>query len=231
MAKQGTLFLNEVTNMGPNLQAKFLRLLDTRTFRPVGETKEIPIHTRIIAATNADVERAVKDGELRLDLYHRLNVITLVISPLRERAEDIPYLVAHFLRNSSRPKRFSDSAMEILSRYYWPGNIRELKHTVQRAVFFSGKEEVIEREHLGRSFSRNIEEIEAMCSEDYIVTSDGFFPSWEEIENRVMKQYIIGLLRETRGNQSLASRMSGLTRGTIRSRITDYNISGDIVLK
>jgi len=229
VAEHGTLFLNEVANMSLSLQAKFLRVLDTRTFRPIGEAKEIPINTRIIAATNADVEKIVKEGGLRNDLYHRLNAVTFTIPPLRNRIEDVPLLVDYFLKNLGNNRHFSLAAMGAMEAYPWLGNVRELKHAVERAIFYSGDKEVIEKECLGASFAKSNEEIQEIWKEVIEADpTDGSFPNWEEVQNRVMKKYLIALLKETKGNQALASRISKLSRGTIRERAQIYNIFGDI---
>lgn len=134
VAEDGTLFFNEVANMSLSLQAKFLRVLEKRTFRQVGGTKEMSINTRIIAATNANLELAVRRGELRSDLYHRLNTITFTVVPLRDRSDDIPELASHFLRQERVSRTFSPEAMAVMMGYHWPGNVRELKNADRKSV-------------------------------------------------------------------------------------------------
>ncbi|MBI1866623.1 MAG: sigma-54-dependent Fis family transcriptional regulator [Candidatus Staskawiczbacteria bacterium] len=234
VAKGGTLFLNEVANMPMTLQTKFLRVLDTTTFRPIGSTSEIPINTRIIAATNANVERAVRDGKLRDDLYHRLNAVTFAIPALRERKEDIPLLFNYFLGNLGNNHHFSSAAIEIMESYFWPGNVRELKLTVERAVFHSGEIEVIEKECLGLDLenNKNLEDGKKESEEisDEIIRIgpiNGLFPRWEEMKNELMKKYLTVLLRKTKGNQSSVARISGLRRQVIGERMVEFNISKD----
>ncbi len=139
MASGGTLFLDEVAEMPTDIQVKLLRSLETRTVRRLGGKKEIPVDIRVVAATNRDAQKALADGELREDLYYRLAVVELFIPPLRERVSDIPLLANEFLarfaaQNSKTITGFDDSAMEWIVSYPWPGNVRDLKNAVERAV-------------------------------------------------------------------------------------------------
>lgn len=136
-AEGGTIFLDEIGDMPLDIQVFVLRVLQERTIRAIGTDKERSVNVRIIAATNCDPLQAVKNGKLREDLYYRLNVIPIVVPPLRERRDDIPLLVAHFLKkhqDSSGLKEVSNEAMKILCGYDWHGNVRELEHTIQRAI-------------------------------------------------------------------------------------------------
>lgn len=142
VAHGGTLFLDEVEALKPELQVKLLRVLQERVIRRVGGRENIPVDVRIIAATNQDLEAAVRRGEFREDLYYRLNVVTLYLPELRERREDIPLLVEHFLqqyaRENNQPvRRFSTEAMRLLMSYSWPGNVRELQNAVEYALTMS----------------------------------------------------------------------------------------------
>jgi len=142
-ADQGTLFLDEIGEMTPSMQVKLLRALQERTVRRVGGNREEPVDVRIIAATNQALESRITAGEFREDLYYRINVIPIRLPPLRQRREDIPPLVEHFLRKFSEqmgwnePKRVSVDAMRVLESYQWPGNVRELENVVERAVALS----------------------------------------------------------------------------------------------
>ena len=147
-AQRGTLFLDEVTEMAPHLQVKLLRVLQDGEFERVGGLKTLMSNVRIIAATNRDPEQAIQEGDLRRDFYYRLNVIQLSLPSLRERPDDIPLLVEHFLRvhatKNSRPfKNATNSVMDILQGWSWPGNVRELENVIERAVVLS-KGEVID---------------------------------------------------------------------------------------
>jgi len=141
-ADSGTIFLDEIANASAALQAKFLRVLEDRQFEPVGSNKTITVDTRIILASNRNLEEEVKQGRFREDLYYRINVVTIDLPPLCERVGDIPLLAEHFLRlyctqHNKEKLGFSDEAMQYLERYAWPGNIRELENVIERAVLLS----------------------------------------------------------------------------------------------
>src|SRR6185503_6014856 len=138
-AEAGTLFLDEVCEMHPRLQAKFLRALQEREIERLGGSPPIPVDVRIIAATNRDLEKALAEGALREDMYYRLNVILLRVPPLRERMDDVPILAMHFLKKYAAREGVStsgvtDDAMNVLLSYAWPGNVRELENAIERAV-------------------------------------------------------------------------------------------------
>ncbi len=139
MANGGTLFLDELAEMNPDTQAKLLRVIETKTFRRLGGKGEINVDVRMLAATNKTIPRAIETGELRKDLYYRFSVIEIYLPPLRERKEDIPVLVNHFLYNFCQKhckpiKRFSEDSTEYLLNYNWPGNVRELRNVIERVV-------------------------------------------------------------------------------------------------
>ena len=141
-ADGGTLFLDEVAEMEPDIQVKFLRALEQRAFRRLGGKKEVQVDIRVVAATNKNVEEALRDGKLREDLYHRLAVIPIYLPPLRERGSDVRMLAEEFLRRFADEegkdiKGFSDGALEYIATYRWPGNVRELKNAIERAVILA----------------------------------------------------------------------------------------------
>lgn len=143
MADEGTLFLDEIGDLDPSMQVKILRALQERVFEPVGATKSVQVNVRVIAATNIDLEKAVKDGRFREDLYYRLNVIPIQIPALRERKTDIPVLLNHFLNQYNKNKTkvltgFSTDALKCLVNYTWPGNIRELENLIERLSILKG---------------------------------------------------------------------------------------------
>jgi len=143
LADGGTIFLDEIGTMSPSLQAKLLRVLQEREFEPLGAERSQRVDVRVIAATNRDIKRLVEDGRFLEDLFYRLNVIPLVLPPLRERREDIPVLVEHFLRKHAhrsgrKVEEIREEALARLNAYDWPGNVRELENTIERAVVLSG---------------------------------------------------------------------------------------------
>src|ERR1700757_1262572 len=147
VADQGTIFFDEIATISPETQAKLLRVIQEREFMRLGGTEQLKVDVRIVAASNIDLLSLVKEGRFREDLYHRLNVIHLHLSPLRERREDIPMLLAHFLERfcteNTKPLRmFTPSAMKLMMDYDWPGNVRELENVVERAVVLSTQERV-----------------------------------------------------------------------------------------
>jgi DNA-binding NtrC family response regulator len=147
MANGGTIFLDEIGEMSPKLQVKLLRVLQEQTFEPVGATQTVQVNVRIIAATNRDLEKDVEEGRFREDLFYRLNVIPLIIPPLRERIDDIPLLMAHFTEQFNKTKGrkisgFSGDAQAILLGYNWPGNVRELENLVERMAILNSEGEI-----------------------------------------------------------------------------------------
>jgi transcriptional regulator with GAF, ATPase, and Fis domain len=142
-AHTGTIFLDEVGDITPAVQVKLLRVLQEKRFERLGGTKSIEVDVRVIAATNQDLEELISDGSFREDLYYRLNVVPLSLPPLRERAGDIPRLVAHFLEKfEAGKKKITPEAMSLLIDYPWPGNIRELENTIERIVILSPSDKV-----------------------------------------------------------------------------------------
>src|SRR5438132_3450978 len=144
MANQGTLFLDEIAEIPPPIQVKLLRVLQEREFERVGGTKSVKIDVRLVAATNKDLEKAVTDREFRDDLYYRLQVIQILVPPLRDRKEDIPALTEHFLgkycrENGRKIKGIGRGTMEVLLKYPFPGNVRELENAIERAVVLADR--------------------------------------------------------------------------------------------
>ncbi|HPH25400.1 MAG TPA: sigma-54 dependent transcriptional regulator [Pseudomonadota bacterium] len=144
-AGTGTIFLDEVAELTPDLQAKLLRVLEARRFSRVGSSEPVAFKARVVAATHQDLEQRIADGRFREDLYYRLNVISLEVPALSERREDIPVLVAHFVSQFGRPLRFSKDAMQNLEQRSWPGNVRELRNTIERLALLCDTDEVTPR--------------------------------------------------------------------------------------
>jgi len=206
----GSLFLDEIGNIDLDLQKKFLRFVETRSFRRVGETKEQHIDTRIMLATNLDLQKAIQDGNLRSDLYYRISEFTVVIPPLRERPEDIIALANYFLDNLPRTGPqvgISKEAQTILSAYPWPGNIRELKAVVGKCALLTDSDMIQPDDLPAHMKARHYE-------------SPHKSKTLEDIE----KDHIINVLAETEGNQTRASEVLGINRKTLYKKIHRYKI-------
>jgi DNA-binding NtrC family response regulator len=210
MADGGTVFLDEIGDMSLGLQAKLLRVLQDYEFHRVGGTRLVRVSIRVIAATNKDLKEAVKSGSFREDLFFRLNVVTLTLPPLRERPEDIPQLAQFFLeryaRDAKKPQlRLTDDARDAISRYHWPGNIRELENAIARAVVLSPQES-IEPEYLALSVSDGLPSSDAGDTAGY---QD--LPYHESMEEH-SRQIILRALRRARGSQTKAAEHLKLQR-------------------
>jgi DNA-binding NtrC family response regulator len=218
MAEGGSIFLNEIGDMGPGLQSKLLRVLDEQTFCRVGGTVDIRVDVRIIAATNRDLEKAIQNGTFRADLFYRLNIFPLVIPPLRDRLDDVPVLAQHFLdlvcrRYGLPPSRISAEGLQRLQAYDWPGNVRELRNVIERACLVA-KDPTIQADHL--QFWRMGAEPSKQATID--------LPPGGVNLDRVEKDLIIQALARSRGNQSLAAGLLGITRYRLRSRLKKFGI-------
>ncbi len=216
LADGGTLFLDEIGDLRIDLQAKILRALQEREVDRVGGNKPVSVDVRVIAATNKDIERAVKEGAFREDLYYRLNVITLFIPPLRERKEDIPLLTGHFLKkfNTEADVRMDASALSVLTAYGWPGNVRELENVIERASVLK-RGLLITREELPEKLKK-----EKMGVEDLILNIPEQGISLEELE----KKLIIKALDKHKGNQTRAAEFLGITRPTLIYRMEKFSL-------
>ncbi len=207
-AGTGTIFLDEIGDMGPNLQTKLLRSLEERSFEPVGSTRSIPLGARIIASTNGDLAAMIRDKRFRLDLYYRLKGFAVTIPPLRERREDIEPLLATFLdlfRQRYRKPRvvISREAVRFLRTYPWPGNVRELKNAVESAVLLS-------------------EQDRPLLPQDFLLEGSMEAPLPELW--RQERDAIIEVLKRTGFNRSVASRELGMSRKTLYNKMKRYSI-------
>jgi two-component system response regulator HydG len=213
-AQGGTLFLDEIGDMPVDLQAKLLRALQEREIKPVGSTERRRINVRIIAATNRDLESAIRTGAFRQDLYFRLNVVQLKLPPLRDRKSDIPILVTAFLEkfsDSQAPVRtISEEAMRRLIAYDWPGNVRELENAIERAVAL-GSGPILHVADLPSSLQ--------YPTSERAPDKDEILPL-EELERRA----ILRTLRETSGDKLAAARMLGIGKTTLYRKLKQYHV-------
>jgi len=218
LADGGTLFLDEIADMSLNTQAKVLRVLQEQRFSPVGSGKTLHVDVRVIAATNKNLEKEIADGHFREDLYYRLNVIPLLIPPLRERTEDIPALSSHFVQEFSKsygkqPISFTKEAMACLCRYGWPGNIRELRNIIERLMIMSRKEEL--------DLADLPQQIRGGASVDLFL---GNFSSLREAREHFEKCYIEHQLKLNGGNITKTAESLKLERSNLHKKIKQYEI-------
>jgi DNA-binding NtrC family response regulator len=222
-ADQGTVFLDEIGEMAPTLQAKLLRVLEEKTFRRLGSTADVKVDVRVIAATNRDLEQQVRDGKFRDDLYYRLNVLRIAMPALRDRGRDVIMLANHYVRVFSQEFRkpvagISPDAESVLLAYGWPGNVRELRNMIERAVLLaeSGTLGVADFETLG---GRQLETPANAAP----LTAIQLPPQGLHLDD-VEKQLIALALDRTRGNQTKAAALLGLHRDQIRYRMEKYGL-------
>lgn len=217
MANNGTIFLDEIGDMPFNLQAKILRVIQEREFYRVGGSKTIKVDVRFIASTNKNLEQMVQEGKFREDLYYRLNVFTLHLPPLRERKEDIPALVDHFLKSSSQDVEITSTALQILMAYSWPGNVRELQNVIERAAVIC-EDGYIEPVHLPAHITGAFES--AMQNIPTLSVNKPLDERLAEIE----KSIIVEALRKTGGVQIRATELLGINQRSLWHRIKKHNI-------
>ncbi len=228
-ADGGTVFLDEITETTPAFQVKLLRALQEGEIRRVGSNQTLSVDVRVLTASNSDVEQEVEAGRFRKDLYYRLNAVSIVLPPLRERPEDILPLAKSFADRvySLNPTvRFSSEALELLERYSWPGNIRELENAVVRAVAMcDGTIRVRDLPERVRNYERGKATVD-LPAEDVLV-AETEWPPLGEVEGR----YVERMLRHTAGNKQAAARLLGVDRKTLDRMIKRHNLSGANVTK
>ena len=255
LANRGTLLLDEVSEIPPNLQAKLLRVLQEREFERVGGSKPIKVNVRILATSNRDLLRYVEQGSFRADLYYRLNVFPIHVPPLRERGEEIPMLAESFLRLSARRSGirilgFSPQAMHALRSYRWPGNVRELQNTIERAVILSENDRPISGAALGIDLPEGaVEDVVESDWQPPALPVTG--PAVEPLKPRVApapppppaaasvsapalqslaemeKQAILAAMKAKDGNRAEVVELLGISIRTLRNKLQEYRESGD----
>lgn len=221
IAEGGTIFLDEVGELPVDLQAKMLRAIQEKEIRPVGSTKRVPINVRILAATNRDLEQAVMQGAFRRDLYFRLNVLSLRIPPLRERRQDIPLLIAHFMermvRTSGQEKILSDEALKALLGYDWPGNVRELENCLERTYAFTSGPLI----HIS-DLPREVAKVPVAESSNGNGSGNGDHRAKIIPIAELEKQTILNAIAELNGDKLQAARLLGIGKTTLYRKLKDY---------
>ena len=225
LANSGTIFLDEIGDMPLFTQAKILRVLQEKEVERLGSEKPVKVDVRIISATNVDLTQAVKEGKFREDLYYRLNVFHIHLPPLRERREDIPLLVLHFLnkyaREENKIKAISIEALEKLINYNWPGNVRELENVIQRAIILAQKD-ILEADHIQGlkeevgSYRKSIK-----FRKKVLPLNTAISQAVEEIE----KELIMKALQEAKFNKSKAAELLKISRKSLHNKLKKYNIN------
>ncbi len=234
-ADRGTLFLDEIGDMSLSTQAKILRVLQEGRFEPLGSEKTVQVDVRLIAATNRNLEKGIREGKFREDLYYRIKVVSIQLPPLRERIQDLEELTAYFLDKYGNAYRNevmkpAPDLLDEMRKYSWPGNIRELENVLKRAVLLSKtdvipKELVLEEmEHRARHPDEEDPDMDGTAEP----VEDGSGPDgitlYEAVMSRTEKSLISRILKETRGNQVQAARILGISRMTLRKKIKKYGM-------
>ena len=219
LAHESSIFLDEIAEMAPATQAKILRVLQERSFEPVGGSETVQVDTRVIAATNRNLEEEIRAGRFREDLFYRLNVVQIEVPPLRDRREDIPLLANFFIKHYAEKNRrhikgLTPHALDLFMRYEWPGNVRELENVIERAVIMA-RGDMVAPDALPEAIQATGE-------------SSGVIPvelragrSLKEVE----KEMILRTLAESGGNRTHAARILGISRRTLQLKLKDYGIN------
>lgn len=226
-ATSGTLFLDEIGDTSPATQVKLLRVLQEHTFTPVGSHREVTTDVRIIAATNQDIEKSIREGKFREDLYYRLNVMPLFLPPLRERKDDIPALVGHFVEKFNQEHNttiqgITPEALEALESFHWPGNIRELENAVEHAFVVESKERITYF-----SLPEYIRKASRRSQISLAGTSSGRREGmdWEKGKEMFERDFIIQALRSNHGKINLTAEQANIPKNTLLRKIKKYAIN------
>lgn len=233
LAQGGTLFLDEIGNLPINIQIKLLRTLQEREINRIGEKYPIKINARFVVATNANLEEAMKSGAFREDLYHRINVFSIFLPPLREKKEDIPLLSLHFL-NQFNPilgkniKNISKESMGLLVNYPWPGNVREVQNVIQQAIIMA--EDIILPEHLPYYIKENKVGAElapvllSKKNNNNLPNDFSLKKMIDQLSQSAERKIILGVLKRTKGNKAEAARLLKINYKTLYNKIKEYKI-------
>ena len=225
LAHRGTLFIDEVALMTMPMQAKLLRALQEKEIERVGESRSIKFDARIIAASNLDLKKLVKDGTFREDLYYRLHVIPITLPPLRDRKEDVPLLARHFVQKSCRsnnlpPRTLTQDAMRALMNYSWPGNIRQLENAIEHAVAMTGQDSEIQARALPEDISQPAS---SLLLPTVAIPDEGI--NFTQVVSQLERELIVRCLEKTGGNKRQAARLLQLSRTTLIDKLNRLNVA------
>jgi transcriptional regulator with GAF, ATPase, and Fis domain len=224
LADKGTIFLDEIGDISQAMQAKLLRVLQEKRFERVGGHESIDVDLRVVAATNKHLEKEVNDNKFREDLFYRLNVIKIDLPPLRERPEDIPLLIAHFMTKYARPneptKKVSPEAMDRMLSYNWPGNIRQLENAIERAAVITVGD-TIGLENLPPQISGGDREDKPRFEIDLSHPLPFYL---NQATEQIERDYISKALEKSRGNVGRCAELCGLSRRSVSGKISQYGI-------
>jgi len=233
-AEHGTLFLDEIGDLPLTLQPKLLRFLQEGEVHPIGDSQPLHVDVRVIAATNSELERAVSEGRFREDLFHRINVIRIHVPPLRQRREEIPALINHYLNqyqqdSAKRDIGLSEEAVDLMVVYDWPGNVRQLCNEVRRIVTYSESGTIVTPEALSSEIARAARDLDPVPSEQRIRThtalmsdeAESLSEAIEELERRMIQD----ALRRSSGNIARAAKELGLSRKGLYLKMDRLNFN------
>ena len=235
-ADGGTLFLDEIGDISPRMQVRLLRFLQEKTFYPVGHDHPISVDVRVIAATNANLKEKVREGNFREDLYFRLRVIDIMLPPLREREGDVTLLANFFVKKFTKKHNknitgISEQAIEILERYKWPGNIRELEHVMERACVLCDTPTIsstyLPEDIISPDYTMQEKPLVAPAENSETASFSIQAPETTDLDSMTEEQRIVTALLRTGGNKAKAARLLGIDRSTIYRKIKEYNITPD----
>lgn len=226
-ADKGSIFLDEIGDISPAIQTKLLRVLQEKELKPLGDTRIIKVDVRIIASTNQNLKEKIQKGEFREDFFYRLNVLPIVLPPLRERREDIPLIANHLLEKHcakmNRPlKSFSHKLMDIFRERHWEGNIRELENVIIQGILFSKKDDITP-EDVGFDKKKK----ESVCTDDTATLNLDYKDAKEFMLKKFNESYIGNLLEKTGGNVTQAAKICGLERQSLQQIMRRYDIHAD----
>lgn len=217
LADTGSIFLDDIDDTPLKVQSKLLRVLESNEIRHIGGTKPIPVDVRLVSASKVEIKDLVSQNRFRQDLYYRINIVQIRIPPLRERKDDIPLLIEHFLNRFAPERKLSvnDQALSLLMEYEWPGNVRELRNVIQRASLFAENE--IRIEDLPDDY-RQIDHIDRLVAACHSCFNNGGMP-FDTVMNCLENRLIKEALKSANGNQSEAARKLGLKLSTFRDKL------------